>query len=83
MDKNNSALMDANELAEYLRLDIQTVYRKTANGEIPSVKIGRSIRYRRSSIEKWLERQSKAIRKALKGGGQNESHKHGGRLLTA
>ena len=57
MDK----LMTAKELASYMRLNPLTVYRKAREGEIPSVRVGRSIRFKKEQIDKWLESQSKVV----------------------
>lgn len=50
-------LMEVNELAKYLCLDRQTVYRKAKNKEIPSVRIGRTVRFKKSDIDKWLAKR--------------------------
>ena len=47
-------VMTVEELAEYLKLDPQTVYRKFRKGERPGVKIGKAIRFKREVIESWL-----------------------------
>jgi len=49
-----SEVMTVEELAEYLRLDRQTVYRKFRSGELPGVKIGKAIRFKRDVIDGWL-----------------------------
>ncbi len=51
-------IMTVEELAEYLRLDPQTVYRKFRRGEIPGVKIGKAIRFKRDIVEGWLRAAS-------------------------
>jgi excisionase family DNA binding protein len=45
------------ELAEWLRVTEKTVYRMTQRGELPHVRVGRAVRYRRQDIEAYLERQ--------------------------
>ena len=47
-------LMTANELAEYLGVTSDTIYRKARTGEIPSIRIGRLLRFSRETIETWL-----------------------------
>ncbi len=49
-----SDIMTVEELAEYLKLDPQTIYRKFKEGEIPGVKIGKAIRFKRDIIDAWL-----------------------------
>jgi excisionase family DNA binding protein len=48
-------LMTVAEAASYLRLTQKTVRHRVAEGTIPSVKVGRSRRFRRSEIEAWIE----------------------------
>ncbi len=50
-----SEVMTVSEVAEYLRVNPQTVYRKAKAGELPAVRIGRAIRFRRSELEAWLK----------------------------
>lgn len=42
------------EVAEYLGLAKDTVYRKAKGGEIPGVRIGRSWRFPQDVIDEWL-----------------------------
>jgi excisionase family DNA binding protein len=45
------------EVAEMLRIARNTVYQLVGEGEIPSVRIGRSLRVSRKELERWLEEQ--------------------------
>lgn len=47
-------LRNAEELAEYLGLCRASIYNLLADG-MPSIKIGRSRRFRLSDVERWLE----------------------------
>jgi len=47
-------IMTVEELADYLKLDRQTIYRKFRKGELPGVKIGKAIRFKRDVIDGWL-----------------------------
>ena len=51
-------VMTVSEVAEYLRVNPQTVYRKAKAGELPAVRIGRAIRFRRTELESWLSEQA-------------------------
>jgi excisionase family DNA binding protein len=53
-------VMTVSEVAEYLRLNPQTVYRKAKTGELPAVRIGRAIRFRRAELDAWLKAVSVA-----------------------
>lgn len=48
-------VMTVSEVAQYLRINPQTVYRKAKAGELPAVRIGRAIRFRRSELDSWLK----------------------------
>lgn len=46
--------MTTEEIAEYLKLNPQTVLRKARAGEIPSFKVGRQFRFSKAVIDEWL-----------------------------
>lgn len=48
-------IMTLEEVARYLRLSVQTVYKKAQHGEIPAAKIGKEWRFRRSILDEWLD----------------------------
>ncbi|MEW6635867.1 MAG: helix-turn-helix domain-containing protein [Actinomycetota bacterium] len=43
------------EVAEVLRIARSRAYELVADGEIPAVKIGRSVRVSRKELDRWLE----------------------------
>ena len=43
------------ELADYLKLKPQTIYKWAQTGKIPGAKFGKEWRFRRSLIEKWID----------------------------
>jgi excisionase family DNA binding protein len=45
------------EVAKVLRIARSRAYELVGDGEIPSVRIGRSVRVNRKELEKWLEEQ--------------------------
>ena len=49
------------ELAEYLRMKPITIYKHASKGELPGFKIGATWRFKKSSIDKWIEEQEKRI----------------------
>ena len=51
----SETVMSVREVAEFLGLAEGTVYRKVRSGELPAVRIGRSLRFPRQAIENWLE----------------------------
>jgi len=42
------------EIAEYLSLDVRTIYRLTKSGEIPARKVGGRWRFKKDVLDKWL-----------------------------
>ncbi|MBI5197863.1 MAG: helix-turn-helix domain-containing protein [Nitrospirae bacterium] len=49
-----TALLTRPEVAEILRLKEATIKAKTARGEIPSVKMGRAVRYRPEDVYRYI-----------------------------
>ncbi|MGB7158218.1 MAG: helix-turn-helix domain-containing protein [Tepidisphaeraceae bacterium] len=49
-------LLTPREAAKALRLSERTLARYTADGEIPVVRIGRSVRYDPRSLSQWIDR---------------------------
>lgn len=45
-------------LAEYLGVDVSWVYKSVSNRNIPYLKIGKYVRFRKKAIDKWLESKS-------------------------
>jgi excisionase family DNA binding protein len=45
------------EVAEVLRIARSRAYELVGNGEIPSIRIGRSVRVNRKELDEWLEGQ--------------------------
>ena len=54
----SAEIMTVKELAEYLKVDPQTVYRKFRQGELPGVRVGKAIRFKRDVIDAWLRAMS-------------------------
>lgn len=51
-------VITAKQLADYLQLNELTIYKKARLGEIPVIKLGRSLRFKKDIIDKWLETES-------------------------
>ena len=47
-------VMTAKQLAGYLKLNYQTIYKKVQKREIPACKIGRSWWFQKHIIDRWL-----------------------------
>jgi len=60
-------LLTADEVAEYLRLNRETVIRKARKGEIPAIKMGyRSYRFYKDQIDDWLKGKAAVETKEIK-----------------
>lgn len=51
-------IMTTKQLADYLQLNELTIYKKVQIGEIPVVRVGRALRFKKNIIDKWLETES-------------------------
>jgi excisionase family DNA binding protein len=47
-------IMTPHEAAEYLKLNVRTIYRLVKNGSLPGHKVGRGWRFKRDVLDKWL-----------------------------
>ena len=56
-------LITLDEVATYLRLSKDTVYRMAQSGKIPASKVGTQWRFRRSDVEAWLEQNKNVTNK--------------------
>jgi len=54
-------VMDINDLAEYLRVDVETV--EEYLDEMPCFEFGGVLRFRRKSIDEWIERRELSFRR--------------------
>ena len=52
-------LMTLEEVAEYLRLSVHTVYKMAQKGKIPALKAGKKWRFRKEDIDHWLKVSNK------------------------
>lgn len=57
MDEQQHEWLKVPEVAEVLRIARSRAYELVADGEIPAVKIGRSVRVSRKELYRWLEDQ--------------------------
>ena len=53
------SLMTIEEASAYLRLSRAKVYAMAQSGQIPTVRMGRSVRVRRDRLERWLDEHSR------------------------
>jgi len=51
----NDEIMTIEEVAQYLKLKPQTVYKWAQEGTIPGAKLGKEWRFRRSILDEWID----------------------------
>ena len=56
-DAPDHEILTLEEVAHYLRLKPQTLYKWAQERRIPAVKLGKEWRFRRSIIDRWLDQQ--------------------------
>ena len=47
-------ILTANEAADYLKINVRTIYRLIREGKIPGRKVGGSWRFRKDILDDWL-----------------------------
>jgi excisionase family DNA binding protein len=55
MSTEQPSVMTVDEVAEYLRIPRASVYKLAQQGRIPCQKVGRHWRFRRKTVEQWLD----------------------------
>jgi len=56
-ERPDNEILTIEDVAAYLRLTPQTIYRWAQEKRIPAVKLGKEWRFRRSIIDAWLDEQ--------------------------
>ena len=51
-------LLNVREAAQYLGLEVDTVYRKSRLREVPCVKVGRALRFDVRALERYIEQHT-------------------------
>ena len=55
---NGRRLLNVREAAQYLGLEVDTVYKKARLREVPCVKVGRALRFDVKALERFIERHT-------------------------
>ena len=53
--------MTMDEIAEYLKVSKETIYKMAQKGQIPGSKIGNQWRFRKERVDSWLESHSNEV----------------------
>ncbi len=65
--------MTLEEVAEYLRISINTLYKMVQQKRIPALKVGRLWRFRKDEIDAWMRECANQGRGRQKGGNGQRS----------
>ncbi len=57
-------MMTVEELAKYLKLKPDTIYKKVRKGELPAIKLGKLLRFPRELVDQWVSDQASRTAKA-------------------
>jgi excisionase family DNA binding protein len=52
---NNDEIMTVEEVAKYLKMKPQTVYKWAQEGRIPGAKLGKEWRFRKRILDEWID----------------------------
>jgi len=55
MDQEQTDVLTIDELAQYLKVSKSTLYKLCQDGRVPGQKVGRHWRFRKATIDRWLE----------------------------
>lgn len=55
MDEKQNDVLTIDELSTYLKISKSTLYKLVREGKIPSQKVGRHWRFRKETIDLWLD----------------------------
>lgn len=59
--ENKEKLLTGEEVAAWMNLRLPTVYEHARNKVLPSIRIGRLVRFRKSDIEKFIAEGGKSL----------------------
>lgn len=57
MTDRRPTIMTVDELAKYLRMHKQTIYRMAIEGRLPAYRVGNRWRFKKEFIDSWLAEQ--------------------------
>lgn len=53
----DTEFLTVEEVAEYLRLPLSTVYKLAQDNKLPGFKVGKHWRFRKDAIQEWIKKQ--------------------------
>lgn len=67
MQAKPGAVLTVDELADYLKISKSTLYKLAQEGRIPGQKVGRHWRFRKETVDRWLDQTGDRQRSVGKG----------------
>lgn len=61
----NDRLLRAKDIAEFLDVKLSRAHELMANGTLPVIRIGRSVRVSQKSLERWVREQEEKARREV------------------
>ena len=61
ISQTKPSLMTIDELAKYLRMKKVTIYKHAQEGKVPGFKVGSKWRFKKSTVDKWIEDKEKGL----------------------
>jgi excisionase family DNA binding protein len=71
--KTFESVLTIDDLAEYLQISKSTLYKLAQESKIPGQKVGRHWRFRKETIDRWLDRDE--VESAVGTGGKRKKRK--------
>jgi len=62
VERQHEPWITIDEAAKHLGFAVGTLYNKVAADEVPYRRVGRSLRFRRSELDAWIEAQSVVVK---------------------
>lgn len=59
---HNDKWMTVKNVADYLQMSTETIYRLAQRGEIPATKVASQWRFKKERIDEWMKRNENAIK---------------------
>lgn len=56
---DSNSLLNVQQVADYLQLNLSTVYQWAQQSRLPAIKLGGRWRFRRADLDAWLEAQTR------------------------
>ena len=57
MEREPDNILTIDELSDYLRISRSTLYKLAQEGRVPCQKVGRHWRFRKETIDRWLDQR--------------------------